>query len=61
MNIEEIRNLSDEEKIKLIQNLSNLEEEYRFVSRALKRIEKTFKIIIDDNEMATLLKILKRL
>lgn len=53
---EQGKKVNDADKI-----ISSLEEEYRFVSRALKRIEKTFKIIIDDNEMVTLLKILKKL
>ncbi len=38
-----------------------LEEDYRVVSHILKKIEKVFKIIIDDNEIATLIMVLKKL
>lgn len=38
-----------------------LEEDYRAISRILKNLEKTFKIIIDDNEIATLIMILKKI
>ena len=38
-----------------------LEEDYRAISRILKNLEKVFKIIIDDNEIATLIMILKQI
>lgn len=38
-----------------------LDEDYRTVSKILKNLEKTFKIIIDDNEIATLIMILKKI
>lgn len=50
------KKLSDTDKI-----ISSMEEDYRIISKALKRIEKSFKIIIDDNEIATLIKILRKL
>ena len=41
--------------------LSTYEKDYRIISRAIKRLEKTFKIIIDDNELATLIMLLHKL
>ncbi|MBR3841570.1 MAG: PRD domain-containing protein [Erysipelotrichales bacterium] len=41
--------------------IATYENDYRTISKALKRIEKTFKIIIDDNEIATLITIVKQL
>ena len=40
---------------------SALEEDYRTISRIIKPIEKAFKIIIDDNEIGTLIMILKQM
>lgn len=37
------------------------EEDYRVISRILKNLERVFKIIIDDNEIATLIMILKKI
>ncbi|PTQ84945.1 transcriptional regulatory protein LevR [Trichococcus patagoniensis] len=36
-------------------------EEYKVISRILKKLEKTFKIIIDDNELATIIMIIKKI
>lgn len=41
--------------------ISTLDEDYRTVSRILKNLEKTFKIIIDDSEIGTLIMILKKI
>lgn len=41
--------------------IAALEDDYRTVSRIVKNLEKNFKIIIDDNEIATLLMILKKI
>lgn len=38
-----------------------LEDDYRAVTKTLKRLEKAFKIIIDDHEIATIIKILKQI
>ena len=38
-----------------------LDEDYRTVSKIVKQLEKAFKIIIDDNEIGTLIMILKRI
>lgn len=38
-----------------------LEDDYRAISSILKNLEKVFKIIIDDNEIATLIMILKKI
>lgn len=37
------------------------EEDYKAITRILKTLEKTFKVIIDDNEIATIIMILKKL
>ncbi len=37
------------------------EEDYRLISKLLKPLEKTFKIIVDDNEIATIIRIVKRI
>lgn len=41
--------------------LEHYPEDMRMISKCLKRLEKAFKIIIDDNEIATLLLIVKKL
>lgn len=38
-----------------------LDEDYRTIARIVKQLEKAFKIIIDDNEIGTLIMILKRI
>ena len=43
------------------QIVESLAEDYRLVCRTLRRLEKPFKIIIDDNEIATLIMILKKI
>jgi transcriptional regulatory protein LevR len=37
------------------------EEDYKAITRILKTLEKTFKVIIDDNEIATIIMILKKI
>ena len=44
-----------------LQLIESLDEDYRAVSRILRPLERTFKIIIDDNAIATLIVILKKL
>ena len=44
-----------------LQLVEYLDEDYRAVSRILRPLERTFKIIIDDNAIATLIVILKKL
>ena len=43
---------------KIIQTLA---DDYRMISKMMKKLEKTFKIIIDDNEIATLIMMVKKL
>lgn len=41
--------------------IAALDEDYRTISKIVKNLEKTFKIIIDDNEIATLMMIAKKI
>lgn len=41
--------------------IPKLDDDYRAISKIVKRLEKTFKIIIDDNEIAMLIMILKKI
>ena len=43
------------------QLVENLDEDYRAVSRTLRPLERTFRIIIDDDAIATLIMILKKI
>lgn len=49
---------NNENKQKLLQLFP---EEYKVIAKILKKFEKTFKIIIDDNELATIIMIIKKI
>jgi transcriptional regulatory protein LevR len=51
-----ISNNSDKSKI-----ISLFKEDYQAIVRILKTLEKTFKVIIDDNEIATIIMIIKKI
>lgn len=50
--------IKNEEKNKLI---TVFEEDYKAITRIVASLEKTFKIIVDDNEIATIIMIIKRI
>ncbi len=41
--------------------IQTLDDDYRMVSKMMKKLEKTFKIIIDDNEIATIIMMVKKI
>lgn len=41
--------------------LTIFEEDYKVISKIIKKLEKAFKIIIDDNELATIIMIIKKI
>ncbi len=41
--------------------LDAFEDDYKFIRKSMKKLESTFKIIIDDNEVATIISIIKEL
>ena len=41
--------------------ISAFEEDYHFLSKKLKTLEKIFKVIIDDNEIATIIMMIKKI
>jgi transcriptional regulatory protein LevR len=51
-----VSNNADKSKI-----ISVFEEDYEAIVKILKTLEKTFKVIIDDNEIATIIMIVKKI